>query len=336
MTKALRTLSFILIFCLGGVLSAEAKPLRCEAVFQPTIFQVIEQVNNENGKYLFEGKTFEEFSNNLSWLRKRKIRKLIHEIKAGQFVSEKDVELYSIELGMALFGQRNIVDRWLFKSTEARLDQTALIRTKEQLLQDGLLKTWGEYSDPSQISVLKKALDRVKRFTSHRYGQLIFLPYYLPTIRDNRISPELLNLVVQDGFNAHAEEVRVALGRQDKIDAYNTFRRLYTPVVLGISLITHLQAAYAELERQQELQAKIAIEQLREQRGEILQNIEAAKLEILQNAYDMAYAEFIKKWGEPPTPEETIQLKTKIAEALNMDGSTLLTPEEKKAIQSKI
>ncbi|WP_413289093.1 hypothetical protein [Bdellovibrio sp. HCB337] len=319
MNFSLRSLSFIVIFCLSSSFVAHAKAPRCEAVFQPNVAQIIERVNQENGQYLFQGKSFEEFSESLSWLRKRKIRKLVQDIDVTSFTSEKALERHSIELGMALFGKKNVVDRWLFQSREARLEETTIIMIRDQLLNEGLLKTWGENSNLVQAGILKKASDRISNILHSRYGQLVLLPYFLPGIRDNKISPELMAKVIRDGVPAHIEEVRVALGRQDHIDAYNTFRKLYTPIFIGVTMISHLQAAYAELERQQELQAKEAIRQLREQRESILQNIDAAKQEIIQQAYETAEAEFIQKWGEPPTPEEKIQLKAKIEKALGLE-----------------
>lgn len=303
---------------LGGMSSAKAKTIRCDAVFQPTVADVLEKVNQDNGQFLFQGKSFEEHSQNLSWMRKRKIRKLVRDLEVRSFPSEKALERYSIELGTALFGSKDVVDRWIFKSKEERLEESSIYIIKEQLLQEGLLKTWGLNHDSAQVGMIRRLLDRLASAGHSPYGQLLRLPYYLPTMKDQKIHQDLMYKVIRDGFISHSEEVRLALGKQSQIEAYNTFRKLYSPVFLGVMLITSLQHAYAELERIQDQQVQKAVQELRTQRKSILNNIDMAKQEIFQQTYDAAVAEFIQKWGEPPTPEEQVLLKAKIEKALKM------------------
>lgn len=316
----LRTRSLILatLLSLGAVLPAEAKTIRCESIFQPTVGDVLEQVNRDSDGLLFKGPSFEEYTQSMSWMRKRKIRKLMQDIEVRSFSSEKAVERHAIELGEALFGNHTALGQWVRKSSEQRLDDSAILLIKEQLLQEGLLKTWGDVQDPAQINFLKKTVDHIKTFQGSMLGQSLRMPFFLPKIKNQLLSNELMFKVIRDGFNAHAEEVRVALQKQTKIDAYNTFRKVYAPVVFGIMMVVQAQNAYQQLQDAIEQQVRATIEALRNQRKQIEETVPLVKQQEFQKAYDASIAEFTLKWGEPPTAEEAGIIKAKIEKALNM------------------
>lgn len=318
MNFGIRSFFFVVLFSLSGSFFAEARALKCDGIFQPTVKDIIEKVNEEYGQFLFQGKSFEEFSQNLSWRRKRKVRKLIQDLEIRSFPSEKALDRYVVELGIALFGQKEIVDRWLFKTEDRRLEDSTILLIKEQLLKEGLLRTWGDVYNPAQVGVIKKNLDRIWTLQNSRIGELLRLPFMLPALKNQEISKELMYKIIRDGFNAHAEEVRLALKHQNKIEAYNTFRKLYGPIFMGVVFITQILQAYDERERAQEQAVEQTIQNLREQRETIKTSAPLVKQEILNEAYKAAEAEFIQKWGEPPTLEEQAILKAKIEKALNM------------------
>lgn len=318
MSLRIRSLILVILFSLGAVFPAEAKTYRCDAIFQPTVADVLNQVNRDNSEFLFKGPSFEEYTQSLSWLRKRKIRKLMQDLEVRSFPSEKALERRAIELGEALFGTHNNLSQWIRKSPEQRLDDSAILIIKEQLLKEGMLSTWSDVYDPKQISFLKKTLDRIWTFQHSRIGELLHLPFLLPSLKNKEVSPELMFKVIRDGFTAHAEEVRVALKQQTKIDAYNTFRKIYAPVFFGVMLIVQAQNAYQQLQDAIEQQVQQTIQALRDQRKQIEETIPLIKQQEFQKAYDASVAEFTQKWGEPPTPEEAAIIKAKIEKALNM------------------
>ncbi len=318
MSLRLRSSFLSLMFSLGAVLPTEAKTIRCDALFQPTVGDVLEQVNRNNSEFLFQGKSFKEYTESLSWARKRKVRKLVHELEVRSFPSEKYLERYTVELGAALFGIHTGLRQWITKSPEQRLDDSAILIIKEQLLQEGLLKTWGDVNDPQQISFLKRTLDQIQTLQHSRLVEVLRLPFMLPSIKNNTLPEALLFAVLRDGFNAHAEAVRWALRAQTKIDAYNTFRKVYAPVVFGLMLFIQIQNSYQQLQDTIEQQVKQTIESLRNQRKQIEESIPQLKQEEFNRAYAACVEEFKAKWGEPPTPEEAAVLRVKVQNALNM------------------
>lgn len=317
---SLRIRSFILALfvSLGGVFPSEAKTYRCDAIFQPTVADVLNQLNRDHSEFLFKGPSFESYTQNLSWMRKRKLRKLVQELEVRSFTSEKAMERYSIELSAALFGTPTNLNRWVTKTSEQRFEDSTILLIKEQLLKEGLVNTWGDVHDPKQISLLKNVLDRIGTFQSSRVGEVLRLPFFLPSMKNKEVSSELMFKIIRDGFNAHAEEARIALKQQTKIDAYNTFRKVYAPVFFGVIFVVQMQNAYQQLQDVLEQQVQQTVRQLREQRQQIEEAIPQLKQQEFQRAYDATIAEFIQKWGEPPTAEEAAIIKAKIVKALNM------------------
>jgi hypothetical protein len=124
--------------------------------------------------------------------------------------------------------------------------------------------------------------------------------------------------VIRDGFNPHADEVRIALKQQSKIEAYNVFRKLYAPIFFGLMLIVKAEHAYHDLQVAMDQQVQQTIQQLRLQRENIEKSVPIIRQEEFQKAYESSVADFIQKWGEAPTPEERALLKAKIEKALNM------------------
>ncbi len=313
-----RTFIFAALLVFGGLPSADAKVIRCDAIFQPTVQDILEKIDGENSQFLLNGKSFEEYTQNLSWFRKRKIRRLVNDLEVRSFPSDKALERYTIELGTALFGSKELVDRWLFKSGDQRLEESTILIIKEQLLKEGFLKTWNDIYNPEKIGLLKKLLDRVWNLQASRLGDLTRLPFALPSLKNKSLSSELMYKVIRDGFNPHAEEVRIALGQQGKIEAYNTFRKLYAPVFFSVMLIVQMEHAYHDLQVAIDEQVLQTTQQLREQRNSLENGIPLIKQEMFQKAYAAAVAEFTQKWGEAPTQEESALLKAKIEKALNM------------------
>jgi hypothetical protein len=318
MSLRLRSLILAITFSLGAVFPAEAKTYRCDALFQPTVGDVLDQLNSSNANFLFQAPSFREYTESLSWMRKRKIRKLVRDLEVRSFPSEKFLERYTIELNTALFGTHNSLRQWMTKSSEERLDDSAVLLIKEQLLKEGLLKTWGDVYDPQQISFLKRTIDQIQTFQHSRLLELIRFPFVLPSMKNKTLSDELIFKVIRDGFNAHAEEIRVALHAQTKIDAYNTFRKVYAPVFFSVMLFIQAQNAYQQLQDTIEQQVKQTIENLRNQRKQIAESIPKLKQEEFDRAYVACIEEFKQKWGEPPTAEEDAQIRVKIQKALKM------------------
>lgn len=299
---------------------SEARAARCENLFDTSVQNVLTELNTETGNRFLYDKDLTSFSNELSWNRRRQLRKHLQNLAISEIPSEKALENHVVVLGNLLFGRLDVADRWLLRSADQRRIHSAETLARRELLHKGLLKTWNETYDPQNIARLKKVMDGIWRLQNRGLMQVLGLPFFLPGLKDQRVSHELMYKMIRDGFDAHAEEIRVALHSQSKVEAYNTFRRLYSPVFMGLVFIVLYETAQDEVERERATQVAEAVRELRSQKEALVDSIRTSKTQILQEAWEHARNDFIVKWGEPPTPEEEAVIKAEIKAQVFLKG----------------
>jgi hypothetical protein len=316
MNRVRAFLFFILLTSLCGF-TAEASR-SCESLFAKSeiVLKSIEQIDQKNNLFLFQGKSVSEHSLIYSRWRQRKIRKLLQDIELQKIPSQQAVERYAIELGEALFGSRKSLSRWIFKNKSERLEESTVLMIKEKLLTEGLIKTWGSSHDPTSISNFKRALSSIDNFLNSNAGQLLRLPFALPSIQNKALPNEFVLKVIRDGFSSHASEAQALLKTRTRVEAYNTFRHLYSANFFRMVLVVASFNAYHNFEITTEHQVQETIIQLEQGRNILAQKIPEAKKEIFNQAYNSMVEEFIKKYNEPPTEAEKVLIKEKIHKAL--------------------
>ncbi|WP_374028302.1 hypothetical protein ACES2J_08185 [Bdellovibrio bacteriovorus] len=318
-----RTLCFLMVLTLGLPLKTQGSAMRCESVFIPSLKEVLETVDRENSQYLFGGKSVPEHSHSLSWNRKRKIRKLLNQLEIDKVPSQATLERQAVELGTLLFGRKDSLNRWIKKNGVERMEESAVLIIKENLLKEGLVKTWADHHDPQSLSSLAKVLDRVWRFQNSRVMEFAGIPYWLPKIKDKAISKDLLFKVLRDGYNTHQKEIAVALKSQNARDAYNTFARIYKPVVFALIFIFIVDKSYDEYRHEIDTGVELLIENLQNQREALDKDVSQVKVEEARSAFHQALKGFEAKWGEEPTPAERTLMQTRIENALGLPPGSI-------------
>lgn len=303
---------------LGMLSHAGASAMKCEHVFVPTVSEIIERINLESNGFLFQKDSFQEYYQGLSWNKRRQLRHLIHSIKFEKMPSDFAVEQTAIKLSQLLFGRKENLTNYISKNQSDRQEASATALIKEKILQDGFLKTWTDYSDPASISRTSKVMDKVWKFQQSKLMNILLLPYFLPKIKDRHLPQELIFKVLRDGMKTHKDEIRVAMNAQNYIQGYNTFRRIYSPVLMSILFVVLLQDAQENYSKMVDEQVNQFVEDLRKQKEFLESKIPDAKKEEAQAAYNRVVEDFITKWGEPPTDAESAKIKSDINKALGI------------------
>lgn len=312
---------------------SSAATLSCQALFTssnvPTIREVLELINKENNGFLYSKDFLQEREESLSFFKKRSLRNLLNKIDLDQIPSRQSVERYAVDLGLLLFGNRDVLDRWIKKDADQRLKDSAYDILKSQLIKDGLLKAWSDHYDPANISLKKKVLDRVWRFLNSNYFYVLpalslQFPYFLPKFNDAKISKELMFKVIRDGYKTHEAEIIVALKSQSRRDAFNTFRRLYTPIILSVLLISQMQVSYNEHYAAIDAEVKNFTSELKQQRELIDAEVPKIKISEAQLAYEKSLQHFINIYGEKPTDVEDARMRSRIETDLGINSGTLV------------
>lgn len=325
-----KTLSLFLSLSLCSPLTAKASSLQCRSVFVTTVSDVIVGLNQETSRFLFQGKSFDQFSKTLSWNQKRILRKILNSSVLQRGASPEAVERYALELSTVLFGKREIADNWLLKNKEQRLENSAVLLLREQILRDGLVNVWKTEHDPATVSKLTKLTDKMWTLMFSKPGEIVTLfsgivgatagrpPIFLPKFFDKKISPDLQFKILRDGFNTHKEEVRIALNHQTHIEAYNTFRRLYQPIIMAVFFIVMAQESYETYQQFINNEVDTLISDLKNKREFFEKGIPELKNEQAQMVFEQALIEFQNKWGEAPTDSEKIILRNRIERSLGL------------------
>lgn len=309
-------LSFIL-FVLCGINAAKAEALRCESVFVPTVMEVITQLDKDHNQFLLQGRSFEDLTSDFSWLRKRRLRKILNSVEIEKFPSENAIDRYVAELGTVLFGSKTDVTALFKKSKDERLEDSTVKIIQEKLLSEGLRGTWGDVANVQNTKLMQRLLDKIWTFQNGRIGQLTGLPLVLPAMRNMEIPPELMFKIIRDGYKAHAEEARIALRKQTSIDAYNTFKKVYRPVATIIMFTFMIHTGLESYHNMIDKEVDTTVSQLQESRKAIDQiGSGQMKSEIYKAAVDSAITDFVAKWGEQPTASERAQIEAKIQAGL--------------------
>lgn len=320
-----RTLCLILAIALGLPMEAQSSAMRCESVFIPTFKEVLETVHRESNQYLFSGKSLKEHQEVLSWNRRRKIRKLLNSLELDQVPSQARIENYAVEMGTLLFGHREYLSRWIKKNGQERLEESTSLMIKERLIKEGMLKVWGEHADPASLGLLKKTMDRMWRFQNSRIVEYLGIPYWLPKAKDKALSQELIFKVVRDGYKAHEKEIAVALKSQSYREAYNTFARIYRPVVFALISIFIVQKSYDDYNTSIDQGVEALVSELQKQR-DALSSLSEVRTEEARHALQQALSTFREQWGEDPTPSERLKIQTQIETALGLPEGALNSP----------
>jgi hypothetical protein len=315
------TLILNLALCLGLALPAQAGGISCNRALTLETSGLLDRINRENLNFLFEDQSFDSYYQSLSWNRKRKARNLVKNQDLLNLHSARAVESLSIELAVTLFGSRTTLNRFIFESKVQREKESAILLVKEQILRRGLLKIWSDDPSPKHMTVMQRVLDGFWRLQETLPMKLIRIPYILPIHRDNQLSPELLYKVIRDGYDTHEAEATKALKSQGKIEAYNTFTRLYSAVIFGTLLVTQAQFQIQQIKIIEEQQVQQTRKILQDAQSGLPNEVIALKNQEIEKAYSSALLEFRRRWLDDPTDAEKRIILNKIVQGVRLSGT---------------
>lgn len=198
-----------------------------------------------------------------------------------------------------------------------------------------LLKAWPGYS-PHKTHPLEKLVksfrwstDKLATLQNSRVMSILAFPFTLPKIHNKEISDDLMHKILRDGFDAHADEIRLALRSQTKIDAYNTFKRIYSASVMGTVMVTYLMSDYDQVTEEMNRNAQHQDELLNSLSNEI-DALTEIRLTIIEQAYQgvkTLYASGKPAVENPSVIAKIMAAATKVPNiTIETDCAATLTP----------
>lgn len=315
----MRFLSFFvqLVVISSICVQADARiTLSCEGIFAPTLTEIFIQAQHQ----------FKTDFPNLSKLTlearsAKKLRSILKSQSLQDITSRPELIQKQQEITDVIFRHGKDIDSLLFRSPKEREQ----IRLQKLLFETILEKGFqGHWQGPLELSGLAKLRAQWVQLKSKSYFQLTLLPWFLPKVEGPQVSSELLVKILDQGLEANSLEIQKVLKAQSRAEAYQIFRKLYSPVVLGSLFLVQSYFAYEALQIDQQQQVERSIEELKKAGIEIESMLSEARQQIVDEAYENILIEFRQKYGEDPTESEKRQIREKII--LHLKKSELSSP----------
>ncbi len=308
----------IIIFSLLMTLpfSAQAGMVTCADVFRFTVQDWLQSWDLQHNMVLFGG-SIDEYVNSQGRWRQRRVRKLLNSFHPEMFSDRVRVDIYANDLIVALYGTRDIIDRYFLKDGDQRLKDSAAIRMKHQLISMGLNKLIENTPLEQRQPLRQKFKAAYYRWTQSQLYNFIGLasipqigiPASLPQIKDRTLSPVLLEKMIWEGVDSQVENLRVEYRLQSTIEAYNVIRRIYQMTFIVAAVGIGFYLGYNQQEEEKKKDVREALDRLADlEKAAGTLSREAFR----QEAYRKSIESFLQKWGEPPTPEEDRQIRNLI------------------------
>lgn len=193
--------------------------------------------------------------NNLEELNLKQIKKLNSLFKKYDFshpLYRNKMHDFTAEFYAILYGSPKAM-KDLFKTSNIDYEVRVIRLLEENLLSNGLEGMVEKIPLKQNIKTIHKARLLVEKLFKYRMIQLAaFLPYYLPNLSPIVIEEKLLKKMLLEGIDKHEKELKAVFKRQNRMDDYNNFRKIYTPIAYSIGVyvyyntITEKVLPYAE------------------------------------------------------------------------------------------
>jgi hypothetical protein len=270
-------------------------------------------------------KVLPEFTN---WLaersltsKKRRIEKLLTQFDPTSEVDRLKVDQFASSVVIEIFGSRlKLADLILAIRYEREKGQANELM-REEILREGLrsliakspLIERREWRSKFRLAWSKTA--RLK-IAGVELREWLKLPFRLPGIGNHRLSPELFQALVYDGFESHVQDFRHEMDLQSDVDAYRLFRKYYTNAVI-IGLLA-FSLTYGREEQKAQFHSQVHAEMTQEiasdrSEGDQAQSLASGfKNQLPQTEIDRAITNFRLKYHSDPTADELEFIKTQI------------------------
>lgn len=251
-----------------------------------------------------------------------KLFKLMKSFDPTSQVTREDLESFASEIFIILKGPPvNLLE--YFTENKTSLMSKRLYRVvQEEMLLKGLKSVINQFPEKTRYSLLEKAKLHIYRIARYKLWRFASLPLDLPFIDQIKLSDDLLEKILLDGIDAHAEELIKLFRQNNMIDNYERFRKVYRTVAFA----TAFSFFYQEDQQRRKDEAVSRAKQEEEQKQDFINQFKKLSETITQSSGDREKTDkelkdeqfkrniekFKDKYHENPTPDEYEEMKKKI------------------------
>lgn len=255
---------------------------------------------------------------NLNAIKLKKIQRLMKKFDLSSKLSREALEDFASEFFLILKGPPISVLDYFAKNKSLKMNERMFRVLQEDLLVRGLKGTLETIPERTNDTQFEKARLYLKTVMKHKAWRLLVIPYDLPWMDRIKISDELLEGILFDGLSAHEGELIVELKKQNLIDHYERFRKVYRPVAFGVGFYFYYQKYRDELsdleEKNDEEVKKKFLEDFDKLKNVIASGstVEKTSEDLKEEQFQRVLKSYRERYHEDPTTEEYKELRLKI------------------------
>lgn len=258
---------------------------------------------------------------NLNSYKLKKLERLMKNFDLNSKVTRENIEAFSSEFFLILKGPPLSLLDYFTKNKTARMNERMLRVLQEDMLIRGLRGTLERIPLRANYTATESARHYIKKVMKYKAWRILVLPYDLPWVDRIKISDELLEGILVDGLNKHEYELVAELKRQNLIDHYERFRKVYRPVAYGVGFYFYyqkFQEFMSEAEEKEDAKneeaKKIMLEDF-QKLSEALASVDAVEKsdqDLKEMQFQRVLQSYKDRYQQEPTSEEYQELRQKI------------------------
>lgn len=282
------------------------------------------EVITKNINYL-TSKTDTQFTKEILQLnlyKTNRISQLLTKTDLSKKLTKEELNSFSIELMLLLKGPPIHLLDYFTKNRSERLNIRLIRMLEEDLLLLGLKGMLQRIPEKDNVTALNKINNLSQRFLKNKTWKYFVFPLDLPWLEKVQIPEELLNKIIVEGLDVHNQELIEHLKKQNMIDHYERFRKVYKPMALSLALYYFYSKDSNELiesspERIEEKNKFLAefnnmADSVMKTKEEAMRDPEEVEFDVRDKQFQRVLNKFREKYKEEPTSEEYLEMKQSI------------------------
>ncbi len=268
---------------------------------------------------LYNEKSLTEEAQKMNLFKMRKLQSHFRYMNLTSKLTRNDLNGFAADLMIILKGPPITLMDYFTKNKTARMNARLMRMVQEDVLLMGLKGMVERIPEKDSYTRLERGKYAVKRFFQHKLWKYLAVPYDLPWFERVNIPDELLEKIMIDGLEAHDQELIEHLKKQNMIDHYERFRKVYKPIAFSIGFYFYFDKYNTEEN------AKTS-QSTEEEKAEFIQffkNISEKVLDVipLEDKSDMALQEeqfermlaaYKERYKEEPSKKVIEEMRSKI------------------------
>ncbi len=253
----------------------------------------------------------------LNALKLRKLQMHMRDFDLSSKLTRDDLDSFAADLLIILKGPPAGLLDYFTKNKTKRMNERLMRIVQEDMLLIGLKGMVERIPEKDSYTHLERGKYIVKRFFQYKIWKYLVLPYDLPWIERVSIPEELLEKILVDGLDAHDQELIAYLKKQNMIDHYERFRKVYKPMAFSVGFYFYYDkfSGNGKLDENQEEEKKKFLSEF----SDLADAIAATSDSVVKSEDQLKDAQFARvlqlfreKYKEEPTKEEYDEMRAKI------------------------